>query len=48
MLSCAHCMRARYCSRACQKEDWPEHKANCNPSDKYLHERDGWEIVSEQ
>jgi hypothetical protein len=26
---CSACNAARYCSRACQKEDWSEHKGNC-------------------
>ena len=28
---CGKCGRAWYCSIDCQKEDWKEHKRNCNP-----------------
>ena len=28
---CARCRHARYCSRECQLQDWPEHKARCAP-----------------
>jgi hypothetical protein len=27
---CSKCTSARYCSRTCQKEDWPVHKPRCN------------------
>jgi hypothetical protein len=26
---CAACRAVRYCGKACQKEDWPAHKATC-------------------
>jgi hypothetical protein len=26
---CGGCRAARYCSRACQQQDWPEHKETC-------------------
>jgi len=26
---CSRCKEARYCSRECQKENWPEHKKSC-------------------
>ncbi len=29
MLSCARCRKANYCSRACQKVDWQQHKEFC-------------------
>lgn len=27
---CGRCRSARYCSRACQTKDWPQHKAMCH------------------
>ena len=27
--ACAHCKRSLYCSRACQRADWREHKPEC-------------------
>ncbi|KAK6980801.1 hypothetical protein R3P38DRAFT_3117104 [Favolaschia claudopus] len=27
--ACAQCRLVRYCSRACQKLDWPEHRQSC-------------------
>ena len=29
MRKCANCMKARYCSTECQKEDWPTHQKDC-------------------
>ena len=29
MLTCGRCGEANYCSRACQKSDWPKHKESC-------------------
>jgi hypothetical protein len=30
---CQGCQVAYYCSKACQKKDWPVHKARCDPDD---------------
>jgi hypothetical protein len=29
MMNCGRCLRVSYCSRECQKADWPKHKAQC-------------------
>ncbi|KAI0682716.1 hypothetical protein C8T65DRAFT_750161 [Cerioporus squamosus] len=29
MMTCSKCQKARYCSTACQKKDWPRHKPKC-------------------
>ena len=34
---CARCKEARYCSRACQREDWPCHKHICGQQQAQLH-----------
>jgi hypothetical protein len=30
---CARCRAVRYCSEACQKEDWTSHKQQCSRAD---------------
>ena len=32
--SCKNCFRVKYCSRECQKLDWPEHKERCKETVK--------------
>lgn len=33
LMKCGRCLSASYCSRACQKRDWPKHKeSGCLPS----------------
>ncbi|KAF2857415.1 hypothetical protein K470DRAFT_279321 [Piedraia hortae CBS 480.64] len=36
MLYCQRCVFDGYCSRACQKEDWPRHKHVCNERDSHI------------
>lgn len=31
LFRCSRCSSVRYCSRECQKEDWPRHKEHCVP-----------------
>lgn len=51
MSACGGCSFTFYCSRACQKKDWPTHKAECNgKSKKYyyvkqLNKNEGYQIV---
>lgn len=33
-LKCGNCLLARYCSRECQKTDWPKHKIICRDLEK--------------
>ena len=30
-LACGRCKTTFYCSAACQKQDWPQHKQTCQP-----------------
>ena len=29
LLACSGCLRVHYCSEACQRADWPAHRARC-------------------
>ncbi|KDR79694.1 hypothetical protein GALMADRAFT_243774 [Galerina marginata CBS 339.88] len=33
--TCAKCKSTVYCSRECQKKDWPDHKRHCSEPDKH-------------
>ncbi|KIJ28442.1 hypothetical protein M422DRAFT_270310 [Sphaerobolus stellatus SS14] len=33
---CAECKNAKYCSRECQKKDWPRHRQECNEVDRRI------------
>lgn len=35
-MRCSGCLSATYCSRICQKMDWPAHKAACQTQQKLL------------
>jgi len=37
MMRCGRCRCPHYCSKACQRADWPSHKANC---DRTIHVKD--------
>lgn len=30
--TCVRCRQSTYCSKLCQKEDWPRHKGSCKPA----------------
>ncbi|MCJ1429496.1 hypothetical protein MMC29_007411 [Sticta canariensis] len=30
--TCVRCRQSAYCSKLCQKEDWPQHKGSCKPA----------------
>jgi len=36
LLTCARCKEVRYCSRACQKAQWQEHKDPCESHERIL------------
>ena len=38
MMACSRCGSVRYCSLACQRTDWPDHKAACREKAKKLRE----------
>ena len=31
---CSHCDRVQYCSKECQRKNWPRHKQFCIPHNK--------------
>jgi hypothetical protein len=37
--TCSQCMMARYCSIACQRSHWPEHKAECRVAKEVAEKR---------
>jgi hypothetical protein len=36
-MQCSSCLSIFYCTKACRKEDWPEHHSACKQTQKYLH-----------
>ena len=35
MKRCSGCHWARYCSRKCMENDWPQHKGACSPDERF-------------
>ena len=46
VLLCGRCFQAKFCSKKCQKEHWPEHQEDCrlnpDPIPAFLHVQLGW------
>merc|ERR1712176_277542 len=38
LLICRRCNKAKYCSRDCQRKNWPIHKRFCGKTDKDMNE----------
>mmetsp|Transcript_24202 Transcript_24202/g.78243 ORF Transcript_24202/g.78243 Transcript_24202/m.78243 type:complete len:231 (-) Transcript_24202:96-788(-) len=41
LLACGRCREVEYCSLACQKKDWPQHKRVCRKVDKAREKKPG-------
>jgi hypothetical protein len=41
LLACGRCREVEYCSLACQKKDWPQHKLVCRRVDKTREKKPG-------
>ena len=41
LLACGRCREVEYCSPACQKKDWPQHKRVCRKVDKAREKKPG-------
>ena len=44
---CGRCKGTKYCSRACQRDDWPQHKASCSRRERRAQVRELQRVIRE-